>query len=75
MVVNFSDDLYSQLSEGSDTSPEVMRFKYPPWDILNELDRRERRGQIVTERDRKVREYIREHPEVVERLRKQGKLK
>lgn len=74
MVINFNDDLYTQLSEEPTAPPEIMRFDYPPWDILNELDRREKRGQVVTQRGRQVREYIKQHPEVVERLEKQKRL-
>jgi hypothetical protein len=71
MVINFNDDLYSQLSDGNGTSPDIMRWAFPPWDVLAELERRERRGQAITERDIKVREYMKENPDVVEKLRKQ----
>ena len=50
---------------------------YPEWEILHELDRQQRRrdyekspARIAERRKRdQVRQYINEHPEVIERLK------
>ena len=62
--IAFSRDIYKLLGTLTEEG-EVLPF--PEWDILKELDRREKRR--AKDRGKKVREWMRGHPEEVERVR------
>jgi len=63
--IDFSKDIYKllgTLTEEGDVLP------FPDWDVLKELDRREKR-KFRGDGGKKVREYMRNHPEEVERIK------
>lgn len=65
--IDFSKDIYKLLgcvTEEGDVLP------FPEWDILKELDRREKRKLRTSESTKKVRDWMREHPEEVSKLKK-----
>ena len=64
--IDFSKDIYRLLgcvAEGG----ELLEF--PDWDVLKELDRREKRGKRISNNGRKVREWMKEHPDEVQRVK------
>lgn len=65
--IDFNKDIYKLLgciSEGGELLP------FPEWDLLKELDKRERRKVRMRENLKMVRDYMKEHPEEVERVKK-----
>jgi len=67
--VDFSTEMFSVLAEGEESPSEANEaHPFPLWDVLKEIDRRMRRG----ERDKGpgTREYLRTHPEELERVKK-----
>jgi len=64
--VDFSKDIYRLLGTITEEG-EVLPF--PDWDVLKELDRREKRKHRTSENTRKVRAWMKEHPDEVARLR------
>lgn len=66
--IDFSKDIYRLLG-CVDEGGELLEF--PDWDVLKELDRREKRRKRASNNDRRVREWMREHPEEVERVRRE----
>lgn len=65
--IDFSKDIYKLL--GCITE-EGELLEFPDWDVLKELDRREKRKHRTSENTRRVRAWMKEHPEAVERVRK-----
>lgn len=79
--IDFAGELYSDLSSEEDELtelPDLEGLHFPLWDILKEIDRREKRRKRDVENTRRraaTRRYMREHPEIVERLsRSEGKV-
>jgi len=66
--IDFSRDIYKLLGTLTEEG-EILPF--PDWDVLKELDRREKRSRRISNNGRKVREWMREHPEEVERIKGQ----
>ena len=66
--IDFSRDIYKLLGTLTEEG-EILPF--PDWDVLKELDRREKRSRRISNNGRKVREWMREHPEEVERIKEQ----
>jgi len=69
--IEFSKDIYKLLGTLTEEG-EVLPF--PDWDVLKELDRREKRSRRTSDRGKKVREWMRMHPEEVERIKKQRRV-
>lgn len=70
-VVDFNGEMYSALREGEEQGRvplESANYQFPLWDILKEIDRRTRRAG--RDKGGQVREYIREHPEAAEEVRR-----
>ena len=66
--IDFSKDIYKLLGTLTEEG-EVLPF--PDWDVLRELDRREKRGRRISNNGKRVREWMREHPKEVERIKEQ----
>lgn len=69
--VDFSQEIFSILSESEKQEPspsEDVNYQFPLWDILKEIDRRDRRAD--RDRGKDIREYMEAHPAVVEKVRK-----
>lgn len=74
--LRFKEEPYSLLKSESSLSEKLL-LEFPEWDVLKELNRRsrrKRRGEKKSETSIAVRKYISDHPEIVERLQKEGKL-
>lgn len=65
--IEFNKDIYRLLGAITEEG-EVLPF--PEWDLLKELDRREKRKHRVNSTGVRVRKWMREHPEEVEYVRK-----
>lgn len=64
--VEFGRDIYKLL--GCITEDGEL-LDYAEWDLLKELDRREKRSRRTSENTRKVREWMREHRSEVEAVK------
>ena len=64
--IDFSKDIYKLLGCVTEEG-EVLPF--PDWDVLKELDRREKRKTKAKARNVEVRQWMREHPDEVSKLK------
>ena len=63
--IDFSKDIYRLLGC---VTEEGEFLDFPDWDVLKELDRREKRKKRVSSGS-KVRTWMKEHPEEVEKIK------
>jgi len=69
--VDFSDEMFSVLAEGEKVKHSLSEFdgyEFPEWDILKELERRNRRSE--RDKGKNIREWMRNNPEKVEEIRR-----
>ena len=64
--IDFSRDIYKLLG-CTDSDGGLLEFA--EWDLLKELDRREKRKHRTSESTRKIRAWMKEHPEEVARIK------
>ena len=69
--IDFSRDIYKLLGC---VTEEGELLEFPDWDVLKELDRREKRKHRVSEYTRRIREWMREHPDEVARVRERREM-
>jgi len=64
--IDFKKDIYKLLGTLTEEG-EVLPF--PDWDVLKELDRREKRKHRTSESTKRVREWMKAHPGEVAKLK------
>ena len=69
VTIDFSEDLYRLLGVETAAEPGHL-YEYPEWDLLREIDRRERQNAHRSGKLKDTREYMRAHPDRIAKLKK-----
>ena len=72
VTIDFSEDLYRLLGVETAAEPDHL-YEYPEWDLLREIDRRERQNANRRSKLKDVRSYMRDNPDRVAELKKRLK--